>query len=346
MLNWKTIATAFAAVLSFVACAGAQDLEQRASWSVPATADVKAQLDEYAQQLKADEATQLKITALWPDEAAALEGADLLERLTASISVLDIRAKALVDHCEAPRSSIALPKFDVLTDEALPSLVRSNLRLLYGRWLAQNDLMDEALEQFKGLAVTDVVDPATLLFHQGLAHHRLLEKDACLAAVRKLLENEERLPKRYSTLARLMEADLQPLKVDSLDEIARLMEDIRRRLDLGRAGKKVRDEEDAVIAKLEKLIEEKEKQQQQQQQQQQGSPQGSQSSNPAQRSNAADMKGKGEVDPKDIGKKEGWGNLPAKERQEVLQQIGRELPAHFRETIEEYFKRLAQDGVK
>ena len=25
---------------------------------------------------------------------------------------------------------------------------------------------------------------------------------------------------------------------------------------------------------------------------------------------------------------------------------GRELPAHFRETIEEYFKRLAQDGVK
>jgi hypothetical protein len=30
----------------------------------------------------------------------------------------------------------------------------------------------------------------------------------------------------------------------------------------------------------------------------------------------------------------------------VLQQIGRELPAHFRETIEEYFKRLAQDGVR
>ena len=58
------------------------------------------------------------------------------------------------------------------------------------------------------------------------------------------------------------------------------------------------------------------------------------------------MRGKGEVDQKNIGKKDGWGNLPAKDRQEVLQQIGRELPAHFRETIEEYFKRLAQDGVK
>jgi hypothetical protein len=58
------------------------------------------------------------------------------------------------------------------------------------------------------------------------------------------------------------------------------------------------------------------------------------------------LKGAGDVDPNNLGKRDGWGNLPPKERQEVLQQIGRELPAHFRETIEEYFKRLAQDGVK
>jgi hypothetical protein len=58
------------------------------------------------------------------------------------------------------------------------------------------------------------------------------------------------------------------------------------------------------------------------------------------------MDSKGIVDPKDLGKKSGWGNLPPKDRQEVLQQIGRELPAHFRETIEDYFKRLARDGVK
>ena len=67
---------------------------------------------------------------------------------------------------------------------------------------------------------------------------------------------------------------------------------------------------------------------------------------PMQDSQRAELKGAGEVDPKNIGKRDGWGNLPPKERQEVLQQIGRELPAHFRETIEEYFKRLAQDGVK
>jgi hypothetical protein len=92
------------------------------------------------------------------------------------------------------------------------------------------------------------------------------------------------------------------------------------------------------------MIEELE--QQQQQQQQSGNQGGAQPSNPLQDSQAAQMRGAGEVDPKSLGKKDGWGNLPPKDRQEVLQQIGRELPAHFRETIEEYFKRLAQDGVK
>jgi hypothetical protein len=38
--------------------------------------------------------------------------------------------------------------------------------------------------------------------------------------------------------------------------------------------------------------------------------------------------------------------LPAKDRQEVLQQISKDLPAHYRETIEEYFRKLARDGVK
>lgn len=334
----------FVVIAVLVASTSAQEIERRATWSVPLVADVKAKVDDYATAKQADEATRLKIAALWPDEAAPATGADLLERVCASLSVLEPKAQAVVDFCQIPRTSVELPKFEILADESAPSFVRNNLKLVYGRWLAQNELMEESLEQFQGLTPADVVDPATLLFHQALAHHNLLEKEPCLAAVAKLMEHEESLPRRYSQLARLMEADLKPLKPDSLDEIARLMSDVGRRLELARAGKKVRDEEESIVAKLEKLIEEKEKQQQQQQQ---GQAQGNQSSNPAQDSTpAGGPRGKGEVDPKNIGKKDGWGNLPPKERQEVLQQIGRELPAHFRETIEEYFKRLAQDGVK
>ena len=122
----------------------------------------------------------------------------------------------------------------------------------------------------------------------------------------------------------------------------------REGLRCGRSGKIVRDEEDEVIAKLEKMIDELEKQRQmrQRQRQQSGNRSGRRPNQPMQDSQRAELKGPGEVDPKNIGKRDGWGNLPPKERQEVLQQIGRELPAHFRETIEEYFKRLAQDGVK
>ena len=81
-----------------------------------------------------------------------------------------------------------------------------------------------------------------------------------------LLENESAIPRRYAAVASLMEADIKPLKTDSLDEIARLMEDIERRLKLARAGKRVRQQEDDVVAKLDKMIEKMEEQKKQQQQ--------------------------------------------------------------------------------
>src|SRR5262249_21201822 len=162
----------------------------------------------------------------------------------------------------------------------------------------------------------------------AVGQHRLLKKEECLTVVSKLLEQESELPRRYVTLARLMEADIKPLKEDSLDEIARLMDDIRRRLALARAGQVVRDEEHSVVSKLEKMIDELEKQRQKQQQQkkQAGNRSGRQPNSPMQDSQRAELKGPGEVDPKNLGKRDGWGNLPPKERQEVLQQIGRELP--------------------
>lgn len=326
--------------------AAAQDeLTKRATWSIPATAEVKAKLDDYLAGKTLDEAAKLKIEALWPDEAQPAESSELLDRLTASLAVVEPKAAEVVSAVRAGTVPLSQPKFAGLEDQSLPPLVRDNLRLLVGRWLAQHDLVDESLEILKDTGTDHVADPATLLFYQAMGQHRLLKKDECVAAVAKLLEREEELPRRFVTLAHLMEADIKPLKVDSLDEIARMMDDIRRRLALSRAGKVVRDEEDSVVAKLEKMIEELEKQRQQQKQQS-GNQGGRQPSNPLQDSQAAQLKGPGEVDSKNLGKKDGWGNLPPKERQEVMQQIGRELPAHFRETIEEYFKRLAQDGVK
>ena len=340
-------AFSLACTIALAADTDTDELKKKATWSPPATADVKAKVDDLLTAKSADELTKAKVAALWPDDAAALDPSDVLDRLAASLAVIDTEAATLYDLVQQPAIGVKVPDLAILKDANTSTFVRANSRLLVARWLAQHELVDEALVQLKDIKPADVVDPASLLFYQALGHHRLLEKDQCLKSVALLMENESTIPRRYATIARLMEADIKPLKVDSLDEVARLMDDIRRRLDLGRAGKKVRDEEEAVIAKLEKMIEEMEQQQQQQQQQQQSGSKGSpMPANPAQDSIAPEQKGPGNVDSKNIGKKDGWGNLPPKERQEVLQQIGRDLPAHFRETIEEYFKRLAQDGVR
>ena len=60
-------------------------------------------------------------------------------------------------------------------------------------------------------------------------------------------------------------------------------------------------------------------------------------------SQIAELKGPGKVEPRDIGHGTGWGNLQDKDREKALQEIGREFPSHYREVIEEYFRRLAAE---
>lgn len=58
-------------------------------------------------------------------------------------------------------------------------------------------------------------------------------------------------------------------------------------------------------------------------------------------SRVAGASGQGDVDRKNIGDRAGWGNLPPAQREEALQQISRDLPTHYREAIEAYFRKLA-----
>ena len=321
------------------------ELGRRASWSTPSVEQVKSELDGWLAGRSADESSRRRLASLFPP-GEVLESPELLDRVVLAIADADPAAKALLEAMQGDESWDKWANSPLLADEKTPPIVRQNLRLYAGRQLAQRSLYDESLELLVGLTPNQVVDPASLLFYRSVSHHRLLEKDKCLPELAQLMENEKEIPRRYQTLAKLMDADLRPLKPDSLDEIARLMDDVQRRLDLGRAGKKVRQEEDDVIAKLDKMIEELEEQLKQQQQQA-GAAGGSASpSSPRADSTPGGVKGPGNVDPKDLGRRADWGDLPPKERQEVLQQIGKDLPAHYRETIEEYFRKLARDGVR
>jgi len=318
------------------------DLAKRASWSQPAAEEVKAQLDEWLATKELDEATRAEIEQVWLSGDQPWKAAGVLGQIAETVALVDERGRELVTTCHQDHVGVLPPSFEIVADEELAPVARNNLKLVAGRWYAQQGLYDEVLEQIGDLKPEDVADPAALLFYQAVAHHWLMDKEKCLPVIAQLFENRDSIPRRYATMAELMEADLKPLKTDSLDEVARLMDDIRRRLDLARAGKTVRKQEDDVIAKLDKMIEELEKQRQQQQQQ--GAAGGSNPSQPMPDSMPGGGSGPGNVDPKKVGSRSGWGDLPPKERQEALQQVGKDFPSHYREVIEEYFRKLAQDA--
>jgi hypothetical protein len=321
-----------------------QEFAQKASWRIPSAASVRAQAAAWISSLKLEPAAQAPLETLWTSAVAEGNEPHLLDLLAATFAAGDPRASALVAVCSQPRKQIALPNVDWLAEEATPAFERHNLRLLYGRWLVQEMLYDEAQDQIGGLKPADVVDPAALLFYQVVVHHRTLNRDAGLDAVGHLLERETEIPKRFASLARLMQADLSGLKDESLDHIARRMDDVRRRLDLGRAGPKVRAVEDGVIASLDKMIEDLEKQQQAAAAAAAAGAQGNlRPTQPAPDSMPMGGKGAGDVAKKPIGNQSGWGELPPRQRQEAMQQIGKDYPAHYRDMIEQYFRKLANE---
>jgi len=353
-------------VILVLACPGAisafaqepDAIAQAAAWQPADPADVRRQLFAWLDERQVDEATRAKAAKLWPEDSSQPTGVELLTRLADTVALVDDDWRKLVDLCSKPRTDLVPPSPVWLANPRastgvtpvppdstgvtpVPPLVANNLRLLYGRWLAHESLFDEARVQLDGLLPDDVVDPASLLFYQGVVYHRLLDKEAGLKAIELLLSGADQIPRRYVAVGRLIEADLKGLKVDSLDHIARRMDDIRRRLDLGRTGEKVRRVQEGVIESLDKLIEELEAQRQQ------ASAAGAgnlQPQSPAEESRIVGGKGPGEVTKRDIGSGSGWGDLPPKQREEAFQQIGREFPAHYRDVIEQYFRKLASQG--
>ena len=316
------------------------DLARRVSWQPPTTADLDSRIGVWLESAIQDTTRRESLLTLWRNSAEA----PALDRVVALIATADPRAAELVQYCRAPVAAASPPEFSILRDSQVARFAVDQLRLYFGRYLAQQKLYDESIVQLDGLDPSDVVDPASLLFFQGLAHHALVEKEPSLDALARLLECKDELPRRYMSLAELMQADLKRLKDDeTLEHISRRMDDVRRRLDIGREEPKVREVEDGIVKSLDKLIEKIEDAMQQQQSAAQMAPRGGGQS-PAQPQFdklPPPIRGTGDVTPKQIAAKGGWGNLPPKQRQEAMQQIGKEFPAHYRDVIEQYFRKQA-----
>ena len=335
--------TSLICLISFwlVAACSQGEVTFEASWELPTYDQVRSQMLAWLEstELKAEAKSQAR--SLWP--AGNLRGGDgtaMLERAVETFALVDPRAQQLMDACNAPYEGPVPPDADWLQDSSLPAVMRDNLRLYYARWLALHNLYDEVILSVEGLQTDEVFDPAGLLFYQMVAHHQVVEPDRSHLYLVQLLEQEEHLPRRYLQITQLLRRDLASLKDGSLDHVARRMNDVRRRLDIGRAGKQVQVIEKGVVDSLDRIIKELEKQQQQGGGQSAG---GQQSLKPMQDSQLPSMRSPLQVDQKDVGNQSGWGDLPPKEREQALQQIGRDFPAHYRELIEQYFRELANE---
>ncbi len=314
-------------------------LSKAPTWKPPAAGDVKSQVLAWLEKSKPDEAVRAKAAAIWANLPETVGGDELLDRTVRTIALVETNAAKLVELCSKPRSQLKLPSQPWLLDPKLAPWAAANLRLLYGRWLVQQSLFDEALEQLAGLSPNDVVAPAELLFYQGVVYYRALNQTEGLKAIDDLLDGADASPRRYVAVARLMQVDLGTLQPDTLDHIARRMENIGQQLDLGRGGPKVRKAQDGVIESLDKLIKKLEEEQQS------GNGQTNQL-RPARPANDSTLRSggtPGQVAKRRFNPKGGWGNLSPKEREEAVQQIGRDFPSHYRDVIEQYFRRLAAE---
>jgi hypothetical protein len=328
-----------------------QLLKKKSSWSWPEQNGIVQKLHGYLEsRLTGEELASAKQAAQIENLANGVGALDAILLSASQVEPSIAALKQLIDSPFAPDSSRKIEDqlSSILANGSVPAWLKTDMQLICCRYQVHHSLFDEALQRLQPLAQETSSDPATWLFCMAICQHHLLQRAPCLETLDRLLERETELPTRYAVTARLMQLDIKPLKEDSLDEISRMMNDVERRLALGRTGKTVRDKEQAIVDKLDKMIDKMEQQQQEQQKKQQqkngGNSNGQkpqQGSQPMNDSQAAGSKGPGDVDPKNIGDGSGWGNLPPAQRLEAVQNITKDLPSHYREVIEAYFKKLA-----
>ena len=289
----------------------------------------------------------------WDAADPGLAPRDRLDLLARTLRAGDDRLDALLGSLDPLAAAGPVPDVDAATDSSDP-FARDHARLLVGRDLVRRGLYDEALARLEGLAPADVIDPAALLFCRAVCRHQLLMREPALETL-AALDRTDGVPEADAALAALMRADLGETEPDSLREVAGLMRDVERRLDLGRSGEPVRTREDEIVAKLDKLIEQAQEQQQQQQQQQSaggqqsGRPRGGRQPADGQRATPADesqLKGgqsEGIAGDGDAGGAGGWGELPPKEQERARALLNRDYPGHYGRVVEQYFRRAAEE---
>lgn len=310
--------------------------------AAPSGVDLKLQLQSWVAEQKVKNPAQLKMIAnLLAKLESPLSAEEKLNLALEVFSNVKPEAKQLLKDYQLSDQLPQLSSPPILVEGDADTIYLANVRYYVARNLTQFRMVDRALTIFNSIKPNTLIDPAGYLFFKAACEHHLLQKKACGKTLDQLLNYTESVPERYRQVAVLMQADLETLKEESLDEISRKMSDVERRLDLGNSGKNVQKVEDEIIASLDKLI--KKMEDQAKNSSSSGAGAGS-SSSPEGGTDESRVKGQvapGEVDKKKLSNNGGWGQLPPKKQASAKNIINRNFPSHYRKAIEKYFKKLA-----
>lgn len=336
----------------------AQELE-KGFVAVPSVETVKAKTDAWVSARSiADNAKLMAIEALWVSmDGDPLPKGSLLGRVVQTFAIADAKTEAFLATLVlgSEPKEFTMPK-DLFENKGLGSFYEANLRVHIGRYLVHQAMYEEALDVLASVPLSETVDPAGLLFYRATCQHALSKvlniKEDALKTMEVLISGVEGAPLRYINVAQQMKAELEQLEDKSLDHVANLMGDTTRRLGLGRAGQKTQAIEKDIVALLDEMIKNEEDKMTGggagQGQGKAGSAKNKKnaSSSPAGDSQVKGATAAGEVDKKRMKPGAAWGSINEKERVKVKNLISRDFPAHYRATIEAYFKKLAERDSK
>jgi len=212
---------------------------------------VKTKVLAWLQAAANNDAAKLReAEALWnrPDRAA-------LDNLADTFALGNAEAASLLQVVRDDKAPAPVEVPAVLKNAKGDPFLRANLSLAVARHLSNRRVHEEALAILNSVTPEQTVDPAAYLFHRAVCEHALLKKDEANRTIVRLIQDAADSPERYKTVGALMLLDMQTWKKD-LGNVARLMDNSERRLDLARGGPQTQKIQREVIARLDELIKE------------------------------------------------------------------------------------------
>ncbi|MGD8451671.1 MAG: hypothetical protein PVJ57_07615 [Phycisphaerae bacterium] len=233
--------------------------------------------------------------------------------------------------------------------------VAANAEYFHARALVEQGLSEEAERDLAEL----VADDDTLREHTPYAAHALFLRAHCQAANLHWADAEATLQALTAVFpdaaepvllgARQLRIEIERRREGTLDDVADVMGYSAARLGVGDATERVQEQQENVVALLDRLIDEAQQREQQQQQSTGRRDSGQQPEAPRAGAEQSELPGAeagqiGEqhaaprVDPGEM-----WGRLPPAERERILQGLRQRYPSRYRQLVEQYYRSLAEE---